>query len=136
MRKAQTKIIQKREYEFIMKQNSLKTIVIGFGDNKVHIHPRMISVAEQDDIQNRFNDIADTDTDKYQKEFEICREALETFSSKPAEKLVKEKGEYKAVPLDGGLAAHFAERTPENERTVRSAYQLLLQQMQPEASFL
>jgi len=122
--------------EKIMKPQSLKTIEIGFGDNKVRIHPRIISVAEQDEIQNRFNDIADTDTQKYQLEFEICREALDTFSAAPAEKLVKEKGEYKAVPIEGGLTAHFAERTPENERTVRSAYQLFLTQLQPSAIFL
>lgn len=119
-----------------MKSQPLKSIEIGYGEEKVIIHPGMISVAEQDDVQQRLNDVADTDTEKYQKEFEICREALEEFSAQPAEKLIKEKGEYKRVPLEGGLTKHFAERTVENERVVRGAYQLFLQQLQPEARFL
>lgn len=119
-----------------MKQVDLKSFEVGFGENKVIVHPRMISVAEQDEVQSRFNDIADTDTEKYQKQFEICREALDTFSSQPAERLIKEKGEFKRVAIEGGLNQHFAERTPENERIVREAYQLVLAQMRPESRFI
>ncbi len=114
----------------------MKTLEIGFGENKIVIQPRMASVAETDDIARQLNDIAETDTEKYQKEFEICRAALDEWSAQPAEKLEKIKGEYKRVPLEGGLAAHFAIRNDENERVVRDAYQIVISQMRPESRFL
>lgn len=114
----------------------MKPLEIGYGENKIIIYPKMISVAEQDDFQQQLNDLADTDTEKYKKEFEICRAALESMSEKPAEKLVKEKGEFKKVKIEGGLSAHFLERTIENERVVRDAYQIVLSQMRPESRFL
>lgn len=116
-----------------MKKHSLKPIEIGYGEEKIIFYPRLITVAEQDEIQARLNDVADTDTDKYQKEYEICREALENFASSPAEILVKEKGEFKKVSLE---ADYFTERTPQTERIIRSAYQLFLGQLQPDYRFL
>ena len=119
-----------------MKPVTLKSIEIGYGDDKVIIHPRMASVAEVDEVQRSLNDVADTDTEKYQKEFCICRDAIESFSASPPERLEKVKGEFKRFPLDGGLAARFAERTVENERIIREAYQLILVQCRPESRFL
>lgn len=116
-----------------MKKQTLKPIEIGYGEEKIIFYPRMISVAEQDEIQARLNDIADNDTEKYQLEYEICREALETFADKAAERLEKEKGEFKRLPLEPD---YFAARTPQSERIVRVAYQLFLSQLQPDARFL
>ncbi len=119
-----------------MKPVTLKPIEIGYGDEKIVIRPRMMSVAEQDELTAQFADISDTDTDKYQKEFEICRDALDAFSAQPAAQLVKEKGEYKRVPIEGGLTKHFADRSIEAERVVREAYQLVLLQQRPESRFI
>lgn len=114
----------------------MKSFEIGYGDDKVIIHPKLVTVAESEDVQRKLNDITDTDTEKYQKEFEICRGALDAFSAKPAEKLVKEKGEYKRVPIEGGLTAHFATRTVESERIVREAYQIVMALQRPDSRFL
>ena len=119
-----------------MKPVTLKPIEIGYGDEKIVLYPRMFSVAEQQEVADRLTDVADTDTEKYQKEFEICRDALDEFSDKPAAKLVKAKGEFKHEPIGGGLKTHFAVRTLENERVVREAYQLFLVQTRPESRFL
>jgi hypothetical protein len=114
----------------------MKSFDIGYTEDKVRIHPRMASVAEVEDYQQQFNDVADNDTEKYQKYFDICKSAIEDFSAKPAEQLVKEKGEFKAVALSGGISGHFEKRTPENERIVRDAYKLIIAQMSPESAFI
>lgn len=119
-----------------MKPVTLKPIEIGYGDEKIVLFPRMFSVAEQQEVSDKLTDVADTDTGKYQKEFEICRAALDEFSASPAAKLVKVKGEFKHEPVDGGLNAHFATRTDENERIVREAYQLYINQARPDSRFL
>lgn len=119
-----------------MKPVTLKPIEIGYGKDKIVIFPRMISVAEQEDVQSKFTDIADTDTEKYQKEFEICRNAIDEFSERTVCRLEKDKGEYQHLVIEGGATAHFADRTTENERVVREAYQLMLGQMRPESRFL
>lgn len=119
-----------------MKPINLKPIEVGYGDEKVIIHPRMISVAEQNSVHEQLTDIADTDTEKYQKEFQILRDALDEFSAQPAERLEKVKGEFKRLPIEGGLAAHFANRTNESERIVRKAYELFVEQLSPDGSFM
>lgn len=125
-----------------MKQNKLKPIEIGFGDDKVIFHLRMISVAEEDSVQQRFNDVAD-DFDKWQKEFEICRDAICEFSIEMPERLEKENGEFKKVALvedtltpEEAIGKFFAERTVENERVIRDAFWLFKRQLAPEARFL
>ena len=117
-----------------MKPIELKPIEIGYGDSKYIFYPRMISVAEQEEVTNRFNDISDS-FEKFQKEFEICREAVEAFSAKPCERLVKEKGEFKKEPVES-LQTEFAERSATGERIIREVYQLYLVQMRPESRFI
>ena len=114
----------------------MKPFEIGYGEDKVVIHPRLATVAEVDDVQRQLNDISDSDTEKYNLEFQICRDALDAWSKVPAEKLVKDKGEYKRVKIEGGLKAHYAERTPENERIVREAYQIVCTQFRPDSRFV
>ena len=114
----------------------MKSFDIGYDNDKVRIHPRMASVAEVEDYQQQINDVADGDLEKYQKYFDICKAAIDDFSAKPAEKLVKEKGELKAVALEGGITASFEKRTPHAERIVRDAYQLIVRMMNPSTDFI
>lgn len=118
-----------------MKPVKLKTIEVGYGDERILIHPRLISVAEQNSVHEQLTDVADTDTEKYQKEFEILRDALDSFAAQPAERLEKIKGEFKRFPIEGGLAKLYAMRTNENERVIRKAYELFVEQLSPEANF-
>lgn len=127
----------------MIKANTLKPIEIGFGDSKVIFYLRMISVAEEDSISQRFNDIADADTDKWQKQFEICRDALGEFSTEMPQQLEKERAEFKHVPLvekaetpSAAINAFFKQRTIENERVIRDAYALFKQQLSSESRFL
>lgn len=125
----------------MIKPNKLKPIEIGFGESKIIIYPRMASIAEENDVQERFNEIADADHEKWQKQYEICREALGEFSEEMPATLVKEKGEYKPVKLEGNtptdaLNKFFAERTVENERTVRDAFWLIKSQWSSDSRFL
>lgn len=123
------------------KSNHLKPIEIGYGENKVIFYLRMISIAEEDTVSRKFSDLTDS-TEKYQKEFEICKEALGEFSVRVPQRLEKEKGELKRVPLTnddtatGAIDAYFAERTAENERIVRDAYFLFKRLLAPEGRFL
>lgn len=127
----------------MIKPNSIKPIEIGFGDSKVIFHLRMISVAEEDAVQQKFNDIADSDTEKWQKQFEICRDALGEFSIEMPQRLEKEKAEFKRVPLvekaetpQAAIDQFFKERTIENERVVRDAYWLFKSQLASDSRFL
>jgi hypothetical protein len=126
-----------------MLKAKLTSFKIGYGDDQVVFHPRMASIAEFDDVQLKLNDIKDSDEEKYQKQFDICIEAIAEWSSETPQKLVKEKGEFKRVDLVenpesslDALKRYFAQRTPEGERIIREAYQLFLVGMRPESSFL
>ena len=114
----------------------MKPFEIGYGDEKVIIYPKMASIAQTDDFSRQLSDVSDSDESKYDTEFAIYKTALDEFSAKPAEKIVREKGEPKRVPLEGGITSHFANRTPEAERIVREAYGIVLGQMRPASSFL
>ena len=114
----------------------MKPFEIGYGEDKVIIYPKMASIEQTDNFSRDLSDVSDTDESKYDTEFSIYKTALDTFSAKPAEKVVKEKGVTKRVPLEGGLSAHFGVRTPEAERIVREAYQIVVGQMRPASSFL
>ncbi len=127
----------------MIKPNKLKPIEIGFGESKVIFFMRMISVAEESEVQERFNEIADADFDKWQKQFEICKSALGEFSEAMPQRLEKEKGEFKKVDLVEGaetpssaIDAFFKERTPENERVIRDAFWLFKGQLTSESRFL
>lgn len=127
----------------MIKANTLKPIEVGYGDSKVIFFMRMVSIAEQDEVEQKFNDISDTDTEKWQKEFQICRDCLGAFSSEMPQRLEKEKGEFVRVPLVENAATptdaidkFFKERTIENERVVRDAYRLFKAQLSPDSRFL
>jgi hypothetical protein len=126
-----------------MKPNNLKPIKIGYGDDKVIFYLRMISLAEEEDYNAKFNDITDSDTEKYQKTFDILKEALAEFSTQIPDKLEKVKGEFVKLPLiekaESPLQAineYFGQRTIENERVIRGAYNVFKSQLYPESSFL
>ncbi len=123
------------------KSNHLKPIEIGYGDEKVIFHLRMISIAEEETISRKFADLADS-TEKYQKEFEICKEALGEFSISMPQRLEKVKGEFVKKPLAeaetaaGAIDTFFKERTPEKERIVRDAYFMFKRLLSPDGRFL
>lgn len=126
-----------------MKANSLKPIESGYGDDKVIFFLRMISIAEEDEYNVKFNDISDSDSEKYPKTFAILKEALGEFSTEMPVKLEKVKGEFVRVPLvkdaqtpAEAINAAFNQRTIENERTVLSVYNRFKNQLSPETRFL
>jgi hypothetical protein len=124
-----------------MKSNQLKAIQIGYGEDQLIFHCRMISVAEEESYDAKFNDIADSDTEKHEKQFELCKEALGEFAAEMPQKLVKKKGEFVKEPLGDGtpydaINAVFKERTPENERIIRRAFSLFKAQLDPDIRFL
>lgn len=127
----------------MIKANTLKPLETGYGDSRVIFHLRMISVAEEDSVQQKFNDISDSDTDKWQKQFEICRDALGEFSTEMPQRLERVKGEFTRVPLvekaetpTAAIDAFFKERTIENERVIRDAYWLFKSQLASDSRFL
>ena len=124
-----------------MKSDELKPIEVGYGEDKVIFHCRMITVAEEETYDQKFNDIADSDSEKYAKQYDVCRSALGEFSSAPPEKWVKAKGEKKKEALPGetptsAIDAYFKERTAKNERIIRTAFRLFKAQLDPDVSFL
>lgn len=122
-------------------KNELKPIEIGYGDNKFVFYLRAISVAQEDELTDKFNEVSD-DFDKYQKEFELCRSALGEFSVKMPDKVFKEKGGTVKIPLDDkenisdAVNSFFGERTIENERIIRNAFAAFRSLQQPTVSFL
>jgi hypothetical protein len=126
-----------------MKPAELKPFKVGYGDEQIVFHPRMATLAEQTDVQQKFNNISDSDEEKYQKEFDILIEAVSEWSLETPKKLVKVKGEFKREPLVenaestlDAMKRYFAERTAEDERVLRAAYNSYVSQMSPEISFL
>lgn len=126
-----------------MQTSKLKPIEIGYGDEKVIFHQRMISVAEEEEWNGKFNDLADVEEGKHEKQFQLCKDALAEFAAEMPEKLVKVKGETQRVPLlenaesaQAAIESYFAERTAENERVIRDAYFLHKRQLSPDSRFL
>lgn len=93
---------------------------VGFKE-KTRFNLRMITVAEETQVQMKFNDIADAEETKELKEYNICLDALIRFS----------------VSGDGDrLRTRFADPTPQNERIVRAAYSQFKISLQPDIIFL
>ncbi|HEX8289828.1 MAG TPA: hypothetical protein VF556_17735 [Pyrinomonadaceae bacterium] len=93
---------------------------VGFRNNKTRFDLRMISIAEEEEIRLKFTDIADSDSEKEEKEYEICLEALTKFS----------------VKLESGFRTKFSDRTVTNERIIRAAYREFRSALTPEVTFL
>jgi hypothetical protein len=126
-----------------MKSAELKPFKVGYGDEKIVFHPRMATVAEVDDVNQQLNDIADSDDQKYQKDFDIRITAISEWSAEAPQKLVKIKGEFQRQPLIedaestlDAMKRFFGDRTPENERVIRAAYNAYNLQFNPEIDFL
>lgn len=126
-----------------MKSTKLKPFKIGYGDEMVAFYLRMPSSAELDEVSRRISEASVNSDEKYQKLFEIKREALAEFSEEIPKKAVKEKGEAKYIdlvenpqsPLDA-LTRYFDRRLPESERVIAGAYNTFLAQIEPDGSFL
>jgi hypothetical protein len=115
------------------------------GDEEIVFHLRSISVAEENRFTSRYSEINDLDSDekRAEQEYEIQTEAIANWSEKNP--TVKRGGKELQASDEGSLAgsdspaaavaAYFAERTNEKERT---AQQVLLQyrrRLQPKVVF-
>lgn len=114
----------------------MKPLEIGYGDEKIVIFPKMISVAVQEDVERQLSEQAETDPLKYEKNFAIRRDALDAWSVKPAVKVVKKDGKCIHEEIKGGLKTLYAEMTIENERIVTDAFTIVLNQLRPDGRFL
>lgn len=119
----------------------MKPIEIGYEERKFIFYPRMMSVAEEAAHDVKFADVAETDTEKFSKQFDLCKEFLGEFSEKVPDELVKKKGELVKTPLGDGTPFEainkvFTERTAENERIIRRLYSLYKSQLDPDFRFL
>jgi hypothetical protein len=126
-----------------MKPAELKPFKVGYGDEQIVFHPRMATLAEVDDVRQQLNDISDSDEEKYQKDYEIRIAAISEWSAEAPQKLVKEKGEFVRQPLVenaestlDAMKRFFGDRTPENERVIRAAYNAFDLQFNPTIDFL
>lgn len=126
-----------------MNNTALKPIQIGYGDEKFVIYPRLISVAEEIELTKTFSKISDSDENKYQKIFDLCKKALGEYSIQPPVRIIKENGKQKHIPLienaetaSEAIENFFAEQTPHNERIMREAYFSFISQQSPSAILL
>ncbi len=94
---------------------------VGFKDDKTRFDLRMISVSEESELNQRFSDIVDSDSDKTSAETAICLETLAAFSHS------SEDGEK--------IRQKFSEKSVKNERVIRTAYQQFKYALQPEVNF-
>src|SRR5688572_10900802 len=115
-----------------MSEHKLKPIEIGY-EKKYTFHPTMISIAEENELNQQFLDSSDNGTQDYQREYEICRDALGKYCA-PA--TVESNCKGKITEKEINVAEEFKERTPENERIVRDTYLLWKEQLAPTARFL
>ena len=106
-----------------MKQNSTADISfeVGYKDDKTRFDLKLISVSDETEINQRFSDIADSDTDKTGKETAICLDALVTFSQHP------EDGEK--------IRQKLSDVNIKSERIIRTAYQQFKLALSPEVNF-
>ena len=95
---------------------------VGYKDDKTRFDLRMISVSEETELNQQFSDIADTDPEKTNKEYQLCLSALAGFSHST------EDGEK--------LREKFAEINLKKERVLRAAFQQFKYSLSPDVSFL
>lgn len=92
---------------------------IGYKDDKTRFDLNFCSVSAETEIQQQFNNIEDSDSQKAELEYKICLDTLVKFSEKNGAE-IKEK---------------FSEMTARNERIIRSAYRNYTFAMNPEIDF-
>lgn len=118
--------------------NKLRPIEVGYRDEKLVFHLKMISVEQEDAILQRFAEVSDKDTERFTKRFEIYKDAVaEAACEMP---VLTKNGKSAPLAKEGTPAAaileHFRERNTENERIIRAAYVLFRSELEPDASFL
>lgn len=111
-----------------MKQDELEPLEVGYQDEKVIFYLRMISVAEEDAINTRLRDVADSGSES--KKYDIYWQALSASSVKMPEVV---KGESRE---EVSFSDYFSEQTPRKERLIRQAYITFINRLYPEALFL
>lgn len=125
----------------MIKARNLKPIKAGYDDDKIAVYPRAVSRAELDSVELALAEAGADTVEKYQKAFEIKRQAIADWSSEMPATVTVEKGESKLVPIGKGDIAHevntyFAARTIENEHVVHRIYGALVGMQSVDVDFL
>ncbi len=108
----------------VNKQNKPKgeiSFEVGFKDDKTRFDLNFISVAAEQEIQQQFNDLADSEGGKSEKEYKICLDALVKFSASDSQAQIIDK--------------KFREYNLRNERIIRKAYLTFKAQLDPDVFF-
>lgn len=95
---------------------------VGYGKEKTRFDLRMISVAEEEEISEEFTESADISdkSEKTEKEYWVCKNALYRFADKNAAHL---------------KTSIFDTYNTKNERIIRRAYLMFKNGLEPESSF-
>lgn len=126
----------------MLKTRKLKPIKAGYDDNKLAIYPRTVSRAELDDVEQQLAEASAETVDKYQKAFEIKRQAIGDWSDGMPAEIVRDKGEDTLVPIGEGkdiasaVNAYFADRSIEAEHIVNAIYGAFITLQVPSVDFL
>lgn len=94
---------------------------VGYAGEKFQFDLRFISIAEEMEYSQKFNDISDNNDLKSQKEWEICKSALIEFS------MTEEGGR--------AIAERFTRMDIKSERIIRTAYAQFRSSLQPDVFF-
>jgi hypothetical protein len=91
------------------------SLSVGYKSEKPIFHLRMISVMEEQEFFQRFSDIADNDTEKAEKTYQILVDGLKAFASDFPQKTEIVEGKEtkvllieKAVSPSDAIAKYFA----------------------------
>lgn len=121
--------------------NELPEVIFGYNE-KVIIYPQMMSAEAEESVRKDFADLADSDTDKQKKEFNLLKQFLIDASAKMPELLVMEQGKAVRKPLVEGaetiaeaVEKYFAECNIANYRVVSALYWQCKSRFQPTESF-
>lgn len=125
----------------MIKARKLKPIKAGYDDNRIAFFPRTISRAELDAVDHELSEANAETVGKYQKSFEIKRQAIGDWSEGMPGEIVTVKGENQIKPLGEGdipsaVNKAFADRTTENEHVINSVYQAFVAMQVPDIDFL
>lgn len=125
-----------------MKPVTLKPFKVGYDEEKIAFYPRMMTEAEMEEVQQSLVKANDSD-DKFQKRFEIFKDAIADWSDKAPQKVVKVKGEVQYVPLvenaetiKDAIERFFDKRTAETEKVIRAAFNSFCSLATPDIDFL
>lgn len=113
---------------------------IGRGEEKIVLHLKMLSLAEEAEFLKRFADIADLGAStKAEKEYQILVDSLADWSVASPQKYEKEElvslFTDESTPADA-VHKYFETRTVVKERLANAAVIAFRNALQPEVSFL